>query len=121
MEVYSYDNNDNAPAPAASSETKINNKNKLPAEVHPQKQEMKHDRKAKMAGACTTGAIVGAVLAGPFFPVGAVAGAAIAGAATKVTARAGERKQQRIWENKAFNEYLAKGEAGVQREGVVFV
>jgi len=95
--------------------------NYRPAEVHPEKHAMKQDRKAKMAGAATTGAIVGAVLTGPVWPVGAMAGAAIGSYAGKVTARAGERRQQRKWEQKTFNEYLAKGEAGVQREGVVLV
>jgi len=92
-----------------------------PAEVHPDKIAMKQDRKAKMAGGATTGAIVGAVLTGPAWPVGAMAGAAIGSYASKVTARAGERRQQRKWEQKAFNDYLATGKAGVQREGVVLV
>lgn len=93
---------------------------KLPKEVHPLKVDMKNERKAKMAGAATTGAIVGAVLTGPVWPVGAVAGAALGSGVAKVTARAGERRQQRKWEQQAFNAYVAKGEAGVQSESVAF-
>jgi len=82
--------------------------------------EMKQDRKAKMAGCATTGAIVGAVLTGPAWPVGMAAGAAIGTYAGKVTARAGERRLQRKWEQKTFFEYHSKGKAGVQSESVAF-
>jgi len=91
-----------------------------PAEVHPDRQLMKQDRKAKMAGAATTGAFLGAALSGPAWPVGMVAGAAIGSYTSKVTARAWERRKQREWEKDTFNAYIAKGEAGVQREGVAF-
>jgi hypothetical protein len=92
----------------------------LPQGIHPKKREMKQDRKAKMAGCATTGAIVGAVLTGPVWPVGMAAGAAIGTYAGKVTARAGERRQQRKWEQKTFRDYHSKGEAGVQSESVAF-
>jgi len=100
--------------------TAANNVTKMPEGVHPRKIEMKNDRKAKIAGCATTGAIVGAVLTGPAWPVGAVAGAAIGSYAGKVTSRAGERRQQRKWEQKTFNEYISKGKAGVQSESVTF-
>ena len=92
----------------------------IPVNLHPKKLEMKADRKAKMAGAATTGAIVGAVLTGPAWPVGAMAGAAIGSCAAKVTSRAGERRQQRKWEQKTFNDYIAKGQASVQSDSVSF-
>lgn len=98
----------------------IRNVPKMPEGVHPRKMEMKNDRKAKMAGCATTGAIVGAMLTGPVWPVGAIAGAAIGSYAGKVTSRAGERRQQRKWEQNYFNDYLSKGKAGVQSESVVF-
>merc|ERR1711937_536264 len=50
--------------------------------VHPQKQEMKKDRKAKMAGGATTGAIIGGVVTGPLWFVGAPVGTAIGSYAT---------------------------------------
>jgi len=109
-------NSDNANgAPPSPSSTK------LPAEVHPHKQVMKQDRKAKIAGAATTGAIVGGVLTGPVWPVGMVAGAAIGSYASKVTARAGERRQQRKWERDKFDEYAnSKGTDWAQSESVTF-
>jgi len=106
--------------PPVSNADHHQNNFKQPTELHPEKQAMKQDRKAKMAGAATTGAIIGGVLTGPAWPVGAVAGAAIATYAGKVTARAGERRQQRRWEQKTFNDYLSKGKAGVQSESVAF-
>lgn len=108
------------PSETASQQQRQTDPNFRPDEVHPEKQAMKNDRKAKMAGAATTGAIIGGVLTGPAWPVGAMAGAAIATYAGKVTARAGERRQQRKWEQRNFNDYLAKGKAGVQSESVAF-
>jgi len=92
----------------------------LPAEVHPLRNQMKQERKTKTAIAATTGAVVGGILCGPAWPIGAAAGAALGGYAGKVTARAGERKLQRRWDKKAFNEYTAKGSADVHSEGVAF-
>merc|ERR1711937_879533 len=86
--------------------------------VHPQKHEMKKDRKAKMAGGATTGAIIGGVVTGPLWFVGAPMGAAIGSYATKVSSRSGERKQQQKWEQNRRNMFVSSGRAGVQWEGV---
>jgi len=98
--------------------TSIPNGNDDDNVVHPQKHEMKKDRKAKMAGGATTGAIIGGVVTGPLWPVGAAMGAAIGSYATKVSARSGERKQQQKWEQNRRNMFVSSGRAGVQREGV---
>jgi len=125
LEIYSNNHKNSASSPPKPSQENGNMTAKeangsMPAELHPEKEIMKQDRKAKIAGAATTGAIVGAILTGPVWPVGAMAGAAIGSYASKVTARAGERRQQRKWEQKTFNAYTAKGEAGVQSESVSF-
>ena len=61
------DNNDNNDTTSTNNNnnTATNNVAKMPQGVHPRKIEMKNDRKAKMAGCATTGAIVGAILTGP--------------------------------------------------------
>jgi len=97
-----------------------NTSSRLPEEVHPCKYKMKETRKIKTAVGSTTGAVIGGIICGPAWPIGAVAGAAAGGYATKVAARSGERRQQRKWESKNFNEYTAKGVASVQSESVVF-
>jgi len=97
-----------------------NTSSRLPEEVHPGKYKMKETRKIKTAVGSTTGAVIGGIICGPAWPIGAVAGAAAGGYATKVAARSGERRQQRKWESKNFNEYTAKGVASVQSESVVF-
>mgnify|MGYP005694734801 CR=1 FL=1 len=94
--------------------------NSLPAEIHPRKNQMKEVRKVKTAASATTGAVVGGLMFGPFWPVGAVAGATVAGYGGKVIARHGERKQQIKWDKKNFNEYTAQGIAAVQSEDVAF-
>lgn len=100
--------------------TSSRNDGPLPAEVHPAKYQMKTERKVKTAAAATTGAIVGGLITGPAWPIGAAAGAAVGGYACKVTARAGERKQQRQWERRNVNSYASRGVAGVQGDDVVF-
>ena len=92
----------------------------LPQEVHPKKYQMKDARKVKTAASATTGAVVGGLMFGPFWPVGAVAGAAVGGYAGKVISREGERKQQRKWDKKNFNDYTGQGKADVQSENVTF-
>merc|ERR1712100_338371 len=92
----------------------------LPAEVHPAKYQMKETRKVKTAAGATTGAVIGGLMFGPAWPIGAAAGAAAGGYATKVAVRSGERRKQRKWDAKNFNEYTSKGVAGVQSESVAF-
>lgn len=92
----------------------------LPQEVHPKKYKMKDARKVKTAASATTGAVVGGLMFGPAWPVGVVAGAAVGGYAGKVISRSGERKQQRKWDKKNFNEFTKQGKADVQSENVTF-
>jgi len=86
----------------------------LPAEVHPNKYTMKTERKVKTAASATTGAVIGGVITGPFWPIGAAAGAAVGGYAGKVISRSGERKQQCKWDEKNFNEYTEQGIYDIQ-------
>mmetsp|Transcript_37092 Transcript_37092/g.41442 ORF Transcript_37092/g.41442 Transcript_37092/m.41442 type:complete len:158 (+) Transcript_37092:291-764(+) len=65
----------------------------LPAEVHPNKYTIKTERKVKNAASATTGAVIGGIITGPFWPIGATAGAAVGGYAGKIISRSGERKQ----------------------------
>eukprot|EP00537_Pseudo-nitzschia_pungens_P006463 CAMPEP_0172358870 /NCGR_PEP_ID=MMETSP1060-20121228/3147_1 /TAXON_ID=37318 /ORGANISM="Pseudo-nitzschia pungens, Strain cf. cingulata" /LENGTH=387 /DNA_ID=CAMNT_0013080285 /DNA_START=370 /DNA_END=1533 /DNA_ORIENTATION=+ len=91
-----------------------------PAEIHPQRFQMKRERKAKTAVSATTGAIVGGLLTGPAWPLGAAAGAAVGGYTGKVKARAGERKAQRDWEKRNVDAYVKTGAAGVQQNTVAY-
>merc|ERR1712238_386660 len=92
----------------------------LPQELHPNKYGMKQERKVKTAVGATTGAIIGAAVTGPFFPLGAAVGGAIGGVSTKYVARHGERKQQTKHETKQVNDYIKSGKADVQSDNVSF-
>jgi hypothetical protein len=92
----------------------------LPAEVHPRKYQMKTERKVKTAASAATGAVIGGLILAPVWPIGAAAGAAAGGYAVKVISRSGERKQQRKWDRKNFNEYTAQGHCDVQSSDVAF-
>jgi len=92
----------------------------LPAEVHPKKYQMKTERKVKTAASATAGMVVGGLILAPVFPIGMAAGAAVGGYTAKVISRSGERKQQRKWDQKNFNDYTAQGNCDVQSDNVVF-
>jgi hypothetical protein len=84
--------------------------------VHPRRKEMKQARKIKQATAATGGAIVGGVLFGPAWPIGVVAGGAVGAVAGKQISKAGERRAQRKWEKKSFQQYAASESAVVKGE-----
>jgi hypothetical protein len=85
--------------------------------VHPNRYGMKQARKVKTATGATGGAIIGGVLFGPAWPLGMVVGGAAGGVAAKQISKAGERRAQRKYEKRNFQQYaasksaLAKGDA----------
>lgn len=70
--------------------------------VHPYKQQMKEGRKVTTAAAATGGALAGAILTGPAFPVGALIGGVAAGYSANKLHKQGERRAQRKWEQSNF-------------------
>ncbi|KAG7339110.1 hypothetical protein IV203_025839 [Nitzschia inconspicua] len=87
--------------------------------VHPRRAEMKQARKVKTAGAATGGAIVGGIIFGPAWPLGVVVGGAAGAVAGKQISKAGERRAQRKWEKKSFQQY-AVSESTVAKGGAAF-
>lgn len=70
--------------------------------VHPNKKEMKEGRKMTTAAAATSGALVGAIVTGPAFPIGALIGGAVSGYTANKLHKQGERRAQRKWEQSNF-------------------
>ena len=84
--------------------------------VHPHKKQMKEGRKVTTAAAATGGALVGAILTGPAFPVGALVGGTVSGYAANKLHKQGERRAQRKWEKQNFQQYASSQSAVVQGE-----
>lgn len=80
--------------------------------VHPHKKQMKQGRKVTTAAAATSGALVGAIVTGPAFPVGAIVGGAMSGYAANKLHKQGERRAQRKWEQSNFQ--LGTNKAPIQ-------
>jgi len=70
--------------------------------VHPHKAQMKQGRKVTTAAAATGGALIGAIVTGPAFPVGALIGGAVSGYTANKIHKQGERRAQRNWEQANF-------------------
>jgi len=70
--------------------------------VHPHKAQMKGDRQVTTAAAATGGALIGAIVTGPAFPVGALIGGAVSGYTANKLHKKGERRAQRKWEQANF-------------------
>jgi hypothetical protein len=70
--------------------------------VHPNKAGMKTERQITTAAAAAGGAVVGAIVTGPIFPVGMVVGGAISGYTANKMHKQGERRAQRKWEQSNF-------------------
>jgi len=70
--------------------------------VHPHKAQMKQGRKVTTAAAATGGALIGAIVTGPAFPVGALIGGAVTGYTANKIHKQGERRAQRNWEQVSF-------------------
>jgi hypothetical protein len=70
--------------------------------VHPNRAGMKTERQITTAAAAAGGAVVGAMVTGPIFPVGFVVGGAISGYTANKIHKQGERRAQRKWEQSNF-------------------
>ena len=84
--------------------------------VHPNRKQMKQDRKGKIAVSATGGAIVGGILFGPAWPLGVVVGGAAGAVCSKQLCKAGERRAQRKYEQKNFQQFAVKQSPVVKGE-----
>lgn len=70
--------------------------------VHPNKDIMKSERQLTTAAAAASGAVLGAIVTGPAFPVGMIVGGVISGYTANKVHKQGERRAQRKWEQSNF-------------------
>jgi len=86
--------------------------------IHPNRMDMKEQRKTKTAAGVVGGAVVGGLVFGPAFPVGMVLGGTVGGYASNKISKTGERRAQRKWEQNIFQRG-AKESPVVLREGAL--
>lgn len=88
--------------------------------VHPARRQMKQERKGKIAVSATGGAILGGVLFGPAWPLGVALGGAAGAVCSKQLCKAGERRAQRKYEQKSFQQYAVQQSSVVKGDGASF-